>query len=296
MPLPFRPIQSSDTASPRDLERYLRETERVIGDLVERVEALTQSNRAMSARGLSVADLELIRRELQSGGVAELDLTNLVGLQSESPDVRFPIVTTAPDPYAAPYDTYVLQSGSNYSLYQIDRSQNPPVAVSLTSSAAPANMMTTDTDQTPGATVVKTWTAAQVFDGGLTSGAQIIVSAGGLNVGAGGIQVVDGGIDVVGPIVFSGTTITSASSPYTIPDDLFVVFVDSSTGAVTVNLTATGLANRHVLIKDSGGTASVNNITVNGNGHDIDGIISRTISTDFESMWMVFDGNNWGIV
>ncbi len=41
------------------------------------------------------------------------------------------------------------------------------------SAAVPANMMTTDTDQTPGATVKKTWTAQQPFNGGLTSGDNI---------------------------------------------------------------------------------------------------------------------------
>jgi hypothetical protein len=44
--------------------------------------------------------------------------------------------------------------------------------------AAPGNMMTTDSNQVPGATVVKTWTAQQIFNGGLTAAGDISVTAG----------------------------------------------------------------------------------------------------------------------
>lgn len=124
---------------------------------------------------LSADDFAAIRRTLQTGGAFELDLTNLNGIPAEPGDARIPRLTSAPDPYTAPYDTYVLV-GPPDTIWQIDRSTNPPTAVEIAST--PSNMMTTDTDQTPDATVVKTWTAVQEFDGGLTAGDDIHMSAG----------------------------------------------------------------------------------------------------------------------
>jgi hypothetical protein len=60
--------------------------------------------------------------------------------------------------------------------------------------AAPANMMTTDTNQIPGATVVKTWTAQQVLNGGLLAGALVDITAGGLRSAA-GVTVTAGQFD-----------------------------------------------------------------------------------------------------
>lgn len=170
-PLPFRPLQSADTTSPRELERYLRELERVVGDLHSQLQSMKQTNtRGYSNTGtdtntssttqsgstrLTMEDLRLIQRELQAGGSAELDLTDLVGLQAESTDVRFPIVTTAPDPYSAPYDAYILQTGSNYVLYQINRAVNPPVAIAITAAASPHDILSTIHSDSLAGTVVR---------------------------------------------------------------------------------------------------------------------------------------------
>lgn len=84
----------------------------------------------------------------------------------------------------------------------------------------PANMMTTDTNQTPGAAVVKTWTAQQVFNGGLLSGSQVHVTTGGILVDAG--QVL---LPTQGSVRATRTVVTaladSTVTPVTFPSEDF---------------------------------------------------------------------------
>ncbi len=78
----------------------------------------------------------------------------------------------------------------------------------------------------------------------------------------------------------------------------FAVLVDTSSSEITVTLPGHS-AGRKVIIKDSTGYASVNNITLarSGSTGSIDGYAgNRKIATNFASWTLLSDGTNWYIV
>lgn len=91
------------------------------------------------------------------------------------------------------------------------------------------------------------------------------------------------------------TAHTSKSADYTTTGNDVIVGVDSSGGAVTITLaSATVTAGRMVIIKDEGGQAGTNNITIATEGSEtIDGAASKTISTNYGVLRLYSDGTNW---
>jgi hypothetical protein len=85
------------------------------------------------------------------------------------------------------------------------------------------------------------------------------------------------------PQAISATSIAVADSPYTVPASVSVLYVDSSGGAVTVNLSlAAARLGVPLVIKDIGGAASSNNITINRAGAEtIDSLTAITLSADY---------------
>ena len=83
------------------------------------------------------------------------------------------------------------------------------------------------------------------------------------------------------------------SSNTTLDDSYYVVLVDSTGGAVTVTLPASPTTGQAYKIKDSGGDALSNNITISGNGNNIDDATSATINTDYGAIEVVYDGTKW---
>lgn len=88
-------------------------------------------------------------------------------------------------------------------------------------------------------------------------------------------------------------TVTNASYNAIQKDN--VVLVDSSSGAVTVNLTPNIQRPGHILtVKDVGGQAGTNNITLQTwDGSTIDSQGNYVINTDYGKVTILFDGNNW---
>lgn len=90
-------------------------------------------------------------------------------------------------------------------------------------------------------------------------------------------------LTLLGQQLYGSTAIDNTKSPYapTTTDTLLLV---STTGAaVVINLPSASSRNGYRLrIKDSGGDAFTNNITINRNGTDlIEGLTSLTISTNY---------------
>lgn len=177
-------------------------------------------------------------------------------------------------------------------------------------SAVPGNMMTTDTNQTPGAAVVKTWTAAQVFNGGLTAGAQVKITAGGLDIDAGGANI-DGGVtvasgaltvvsgltDLGGELYLSGVAvIDNTLSPYTVPDGITIVACNTSGGAITVTLPASVDLNRIIIVYDISGNAGANNITIGGGGNNINGAASLVLNVAYSGKWIQGTGSDYNVI
>lgn len=77
-----------------------------------------------------------------------------------------------------------------------------------------------------------------------------------------------------------------------------VLLVDTTSNAVTVNLTTASLNTGHtVIIKDKVGNSNINNITITTEGTaKIDGSDTFTISGAFSSYMLVTDGTDWYIL
>ncbi len=89
--------------------------------------------------------------------------------------------------------------------------------------------------------------------------------------------------------ITSNTTLDTTTSDH-------IVLVDSSGGAVTVTLPA-ATSGRNLIIKDSGGAAGTNNITIQrAGGATIDGSTSIVMSANYQSLSFVSNGTNWFIV
>lgn len=89
-----------------------------------------------------------------------------------------------------------------------------------------------------------------------------------------------------------------STTPFTVSDGYFAIMVDTSGSAITINLPISPLRGDMYRVKDSAGNAATNNITLSGNGHDIDGNPSLTMNTNYGSVTVVYVNtvNKWMII
>lgn len=90
-------------------------------------------------------------------------------------------------------------------------------------------------------------------------------------------------------------TFSVTTTPFTIGDGYHVLFVNTSS-AKTINLPANPLTGDIFYIKDVSGTANTNNITVQGNGRNIDNAASATINTTYGNLAVIYNGTTWSIL
>ena len=86
-----------------------------------------------------------------------------------------------------------------------------------------------------------------------------------------------------------------ATANTTLSDQGAIQAVDTNGGTVTVTLASTTVEDgAEVIIKDEGGNAGTNAITVETEGGEtIDGSASITISSDYDRRRLYSDGSNW---
>jgi hypothetical protein len=97
------------------------------------------------------------------------------------------------------------------------------------------------------------------------------------------------------PFVFANSAVQvkiPSAYPYTVLPQDAIVIVDSSVSR-TINLTATPSIGQKVIIKDNTGTANTNNITISGNGKNIDGAATLVLNTTFASVELIYNGTQW---
>jgi len=132
--------------------------------------------------------------------------------------------------------------------------------------------------------------AATVLASTLTmtaTGAVAITAAGTATLAGSGLTLT--GSQTVSTVAVSGDLVITTQ---------FILFVDTSALAISITLPAHS-AGRMVIIKDSGGNSSVNNITLvrNGATGNIDDYAGdRTISVDWASWTLVSNGSNWLLI
>ena len=104
------------------------------------------------------------------------------------------------------------------------------------------------------------------------------------------------GCEVKGGLAYNTTTVTNADSPYTVAGSDHVLLVNSDAGAITINLPPTNQrAGRELIIKDAGGDAASNNITVTCNGSDsMQGQSSRDLFENKAFVQLISDGGSPG--
>lgn len=92
------------------------------------------------------------------------------------------------------------------------------------------------------------------------------------------------------------TVVTAAGTYAALATDCLIVINKSVAAATTVNLSSTLQTGRVVIVKDGKGDASSNNITIQGNGKNIDGSSSLVISSNYGVSRLVYNGSQWNSI
>jgi hypothetical protein len=92
------------------------------------------------------------------------------------------------------------------------------------------------------------------------------------------------------------TVVTSASPYNALVTDCVIISNKTVAGAGTINLSSTLQTGRVVIIKDGKGDANANNITVQGNGKNIDGAASKVINTAYGVLRVIYNGTEWSSI
>jgi hypothetical protein len=97
--------------------------------------------------------------------------------------------------------------------------------------------------------------------------------------------------------LMQGVTATISSSPYTVPNDALFNGINNTISSGSVLLDGGYNVGQILIIKDITGNASSNNIVIsNSGGATIDGASTYTISKNYESVAIRFDGTNYQII
>lgn len=93
------------------------------------------------------------------------------------------------------------------------------------------------------------------------------------------------------------TALDNTDSPYTVLSTDYYLTCDVSIGVLTVDLPDAGTAGRVIIVKDSGGDAATNNITVTTDGgvDTIDGATTFVMNTDYEAANFLDNGTSWEV-
>ncbi len=98
-------------------------------------------------------------------------------------------------------------------------------------------------------------------------------------------------------LAMSITSISSASSPYTVIASDQFISVNSSIGVVTIRLPNAPTTGRVLYIKDATGAALTNNISITtvGGSVTIDGLTTYTLNVNYQSVGVIFNGSSYEV-
>lgn len=91
-----------------------------------------------------------------------------------------------------------------------------------------------------------------------------------------------------------GTGFSTETSNFALNDFDTTYLVDASSGVVTATLNATPRDGDTVTIKKI--DSSSNNVIINGNGNNIDGAATQTITAQYDSFTIGYDSGQWFIL
>lgn len=91
-------------------------------------------------------------------------------------------------------------------------------------------------------------------------------------------------------------TIINKTTNYTILSSDYVISVGTLSTPIALTLPSTPTAGDTFIIKDANGSAATHNITINGNGHNIDGSTTFVLSTNYENITVIYNSSTWMVV
>jgi hypothetical protein len=103
-------------------------------------------------------------------------------------------------------------------------------------------------------------------------------------------------VSIAGGFKQNVTLINHASTPYVALATDNIIATDSTAGVITITLPASPSTGVTYQIKDRTGQAATFNVTVNGNGHNIDAAATFIISVAYGAITVVFNGTTWMIM
>ncbi len=83
---------------------------------------------------------------------------------------------------------------------------------------------------------------------------------------------------------------------YTVLPADFIIAVGAISGPITVSLEASPALGHIVVVKDVFGSAATHNITISGNGNNIDGASTFVVNLSFTSITLAWTGSQWSII
>lgn len=88
----------------------------------------------------------------------------------------------------------------------------------------------------------------------------------------------------------------SKTSAYTVALGDFLVFTDSTSAAFTVTLPSAPSTGDTYRVKDSTGQSATNNVTISGNGKNIDGSSTYVLNLAYAMVELTYNGSQWSVV
>jgi len=178
--------------------------------------------------------------------------------------------------------------------------------ISTTVGAAEALRLSTNADDytgftmdaNGGLTIQSVDAAAAAANIAITADGTFAVTSTGFNLtGAGAVTGVTS-LTTSGGRISNVTAVAAATYDLLVTDYILDVTYTSTAAVTSLTLmTAQVVAGRIVIIKDSGGAAATNNITIDTEGAEtIDGAATLVMNANYESVTLYCDGTNWFVI
>lgn len=91
-------------------------------------------------------------------------------------------------------------------------------------------------------------------------------------------------------------TVNNLNTPYTVLATDYFIGCDTSSVAITINLIAAPSNGMQLDIKDVVGSAATHNITISGNGKNIDGASSIVLAQNYANVMLLYNGTEWSVL
>lgn len=192
-------------------------------------------------------------------------------------------------------------AGNNALTYTLRDSGTTLVAFAATVTAATINQASTSTNSATGALMT---IQAQNATGTTTTGGGLTLTSGTGTTVAGNLTLQSGGTTIaqLTPnkfITAKGLRVAVTASQTTTYQVLvtdYIIQADSTSAGFTITLPASPTTGDTYIIKDIGGVAVTNNITISGNGNNIDTTSTYTMNINNQSITVVYGSSKWLII